>query len=134
MRPLRGALPSDECPHPRGSRGSHNDTDKQDKKGDPFKIPALVVTDTDNNAACNKYYEQHGGNDIHSDVCHALDFRLYLRLEYVFKCAAYAHHAMRLGYWDEDVGAWFSKGLCALNRDHTVEKWLALLMEFGRVN
>ena len=48
--------------------------------------------------------------------------------------AAYAHHAMRLGYWDEDVGAWFSKGLCALNRDHTVEKWLALLMEFGRVN
>lgn len=48
--------------------------------------------------------------------------------------AAYAHHAMRLGYWDEDVGAWFSKGLCALNRDHTVEEWLALLMEFGRVN
>lgn len=32
------------------------------------------------------------------------------------------------------TSAWFSKGLCALNRDHTVEEWLALLMEFGRVN
>lgn len=48
--------------------------------------------------------------------------------------AAYAHHAMRLRHFDDEVTAWFYKGLCELNRPHTVEEWLALIMEFGRVN
>ncbi|MBP3359316.1 MAG: hydroxylamine reductase [Clostridia bacterium] len=48
--------------------------------------------------------------------------------------AAYAHHAMRLGHFDDEVTEWFYKGLCELNRPHTVEEWLALIMEFGRVN
>ncbi len=48
--------------------------------------------------------------------------------------AAYAHHCMNLGYEDEEVFHWFIKGLCELAREHTVEEWLALIMEFGRVN
>ena len=37
--------------------------------------------------------------------------------------AAYAHHAMNLGYTDDEVSAWFYKGLCAVNRPHSVEEW-----------
>ena len=48
--------------------------------------------------------------------------------------AAYAHHAMNLGYDDSTVTHWFYKGLCAVNQEHTVEEWLALIMEFGQVN
>ena len=48
--------------------------------------------------------------------------------------AAYAHHAMNLGYRDKEVDAWFYKGLAALAREHSVEEWLALIMEFGQVN
>ena len=48
--------------------------------------------------------------------------------------AAYAHHAWNLCYEDEAVGNWFYKGLCAVNRERTVEEWLALMMEFGQVN
>ena len=48
--------------------------------------------------------------------------------------AAYAHHAHNLCHEDEAVSAWFYKGLCAVNREHTVEEWLALIMEFGQVN
>ena len=48
--------------------------------------------------------------------------------------AAYAHHAMNLGYTDDEVSAWFYKGLCAVNRPHSVEEWLALIVEFGQVN
>ena len=48
--------------------------------------------------------------------------------------AAYAHHAMNLGYTDDAVSAWFYKGLCAVNRPHSVEEWLALIVEFGQVN
>ena len=48
--------------------------------------------------------------------------------------AAYAHHARNLCHEDEAVSAWFYKGLCAVNREHTVEEWLALIMEFGQVN
>ena len=48
--------------------------------------------------------------------------------------AAYAHHAYHLGYTDETVDAWFYKGLAALAQEHTVEQWLALIMEFGQIN
>ena len=48
--------------------------------------------------------------------------------------AAYAHHALNLGCGDVAVTDWFYKGLCAVNGPHTVEQWLALIMEFGQVN
>lgn len=48
--------------------------------------------------------------------------------------AAYAHHARNLCHEDEAVSAWFYKGLCAVNQEHTVEEWLALILEFGQVN
>ena len=48
--------------------------------------------------------------------------------------AAYAHHALNLGYRDKEVDAWFYKGLAALPQDHSVEEWLALIMEFGQIN
>ena len=48
--------------------------------------------------------------------------------------AAYAHHALRLGYEDPEVSAWFFRGLAALRQDRSVEDWLSLLMEFGAVN
>lgn len=48
--------------------------------------------------------------------------------------AAYAHHSFRLGYTDDEVAAWFYKGLCEINREHSVEEWLALIMEFGKIN
>ena len=48
--------------------------------------------------------------------------------------AAYAHHAMTLGYDDPAVSEWLFKGLSELPREHTVEEWLALIMEFGQIN
>lgn len=48
--------------------------------------------------------------------------------------AAYAHHSMNLGYEDDEVTDWFYKGLCEINKEHTVEEWLALIMEFGKIN
>ena len=48
--------------------------------------------------------------------------------------AAYAHHAMNLGYTDNEVLKWFYKGLCEVNREHSVTEWIELIMEFGQVN
>ena len=48
--------------------------------------------------------------------------------------AAYAHHAMNLGLRSDEVNSWFYKGLCAIYEEHTVAEWLALLMEFGKIN
>jgi hydroxylamine reductase len=48
--------------------------------------------------------------------------------------AAYAWHAYVLGKEDKEVTAWFYKGLEALGKDHSVEEWLGLLMEFGQMN
>lgn len=48
--------------------------------------------------------------------------------------AAYAHHAMNLGYRDDTVIKWFYKGLCEINKEHTPEEWIDLIMEFGQVN
>lgn len=48
--------------------------------------------------------------------------------------AAYAHHAAALGLSDNEVNSWFYIGLTALLKDHSVDKWLSLLMEFGKAN
>jgi len=48
--------------------------------------------------------------------------------------ASYAHHARILGKRNLEVDAWFLKGMAALGDEHTVDEWLGLLMEFGRIN
>ena len=48
--------------------------------------------------------------------------------------AAYAWHAYVLGREDKEVTAWFYKGLNAVGEEHSVESWLGLIMEFGRIN
>lgn len=57
-------------------------------------------------------------------------------LIYGFKgMAAYAHHAMILGKYDDEVHHFFYKGLAAtLDNKLTVEDLLNLNMEFGKVN
>ena len=44
--------------------------------------------------------------------------------------AAYAHHAMNLGYMDDTVIKWFYKGLCEINKEHTPEEWIDLIIIF----
>ena len=48
--------------------------------------------------------------------------------------AAYAHHARVLGFRLEVVDKWFVTGLANLVKEHSVEEWLGLLMEFGKTN
>ncbi len=48
--------------------------------------------------------------------------------------AAYGWHAHVLGKHDDEVTAWFFKGLRAIGEEHTIEGWLGLIMEFGQVN
>ena len=48
--------------------------------------------------------------------------------------AAYAHHARNLGYEDREVTGWFYRGLQEINQAHSLEEWLELIMEFGKVN
>ncbi len=48
--------------------------------------------------------------------------------------AAYAHHAMVLGYTDEDVNKFFLKALCAVGEDWGMEELLPLVMEVGEKN
>lgn len=48
--------------------------------------------------------------------------------------AAYAYHAMVLGYTDEQVNAFFYKGMAAVGEDRDMENLLPLVMEAGAVN
>lgn len=48
--------------------------------------------------------------------------------------AAYACHAMVLGYMDEQVNAFFYKGMAAIGEDRDMENLLPLVMEAGAVN
>ncbi|BBB90739.1 MAG TPA: hydroxylamine reductase [Methylomusa anaerophila] len=48
--------------------------------------------------------------------------------------AAYAWHAYVLGKRDDELTAWFYKGMRAIGEEHTAEEWLNLLMEFGHIN
>ena len=48
--------------------------------------------------------------------------------------AAYAYHAWVLGYKDEEVNAFFYKGMAALANKDKAEDLLPLVMETGRIN
>ncbi len=48
--------------------------------------------------------------------------------------AAYAWHAHVLGKDNPEVTGWFYKGLQAIGQEHSVDEWLALIIEFGQVN
>jgi len=48
--------------------------------------------------------------------------------------AAYAWHAHVLGKDDREVTGWLYKGMRAAGEDHTLDEWLNLVMEFGRIN
>ena len=81
--------------------------------------------------------DQGMGVGIFSDVSLNEDIRsLRELLIYGMKgMAAYADHANVLGREDEEVTAWFHKGLEAVTNDYlTVEQLVGLNMEFGKVN
>jgi hydroxylamine reductase len=48
--------------------------------------------------------------------------------------AAYAHHALVLGYIDDEVNKEFAKGLKALSEDLSADELLGLVLELGNVN
>ncbi len=48
--------------------------------------------------------------------------------------AAYAYHAFVLGYTDDEVTAWFYKGLTAAGSELEASELLSLVMEFGQIN
>jgi hydroxylamine reductase len=48
--------------------------------------------------------------------------------------AAYAWHAHILGKDDKEVTSWLYKGMKAVGEEHSAEEWLALIMEFGKIN
>lgn len=48
--------------------------------------------------------------------------------------AAYAYHAMALGYEDEEVNDFFYKGLYVIGEDWTIEEYLEIALELGKVN
>lgn len=48
--------------------------------------------------------------------------------------AAYAYHAMVLGYTDETVNRFFYKALCVISYDLTMEQLLPVVLEVGEVN
>ncbi|MGF7017880.1 hydroxylamine reductase [Lachnospiraceae bacterium PF1-21] len=83
--------------------------------------------------------ETLGGEEIlnTSELFHGNEDVISLRSTLLFGLrgmAAYAHHARVLGKRDADVDAWFIKGMAELAKDHSVDEWLGLLMEFGGVN
>jgi hydroxylamine reductase len=48
--------------------------------------------------------------------------------------AAYAWHAYRLGFEDQEVTDWFFSGMRAIGQSHEVSEWLQLLNDFGHIN
>ena len=47
--------------------------------------------------------------------------------------AAYAHHAMALGYADDEVNRFFMKALIAVGEDCNMDELLPIVMEVGRL-
>lgn len=48
--------------------------------------------------------------------------------------AAYAYHALMLGYIDEDINHFFYKGMSAIGEDLGMDELLSIVMETGKVN
>ncbi len=48
--------------------------------------------------------------------------------------AAYAYHALVLGYTDDDVNNFFYEGLAAVGAEHTTDELLPLVMKTGEIN
>ena len=48
--------------------------------------------------------------------------------------AAYAHHAMVLGYTDEEVNRFFAKALFVIGEDLGMDELLPIVMEVGEKN
>lgn len=48
--------------------------------------------------------------------------------------AAYAYHAMVLGYTDDDVNAFFYEGMLAIGKDLGIEDLLAVVLKVGEIN
>ena len=48
--------------------------------------------------------------------------------------AAYAHHAMMLGYADEEVNRFFRQGSFAVGEDWDMDELLPIVMEVGEKN
>ncbi len=99
---------------------------------DPEKVAELAAQIRETREAC-------GGEEAISpaELFHGDENLVSLRSTLLFGLrgmAAYAHHARMLGKRDEDVDAWFIKGMATLADEHSVEEWLGLLMEFGQVN
>lgn len=82
--------------------------------------------------------ESGGGEDLPSDTLWNGDTDLVsLRSTLLLGLrgmAAYAWHAYNLGRKDNEVTAWFYKGMKALGEERSVDEWLGLLMEFGQIN
>lgn len=83
--------------------------------------------------------EKLGGTSVMTtnELFHGNEDILSLRSTLLFGLrgmAAYAHHARVMGKRDPEVDAWFIKGMAAMAKEHSVEEWLALLMEFGAIN
>ena len=79
-----------------------------------------------------------GAQDVNPDILfHGDTDTVSLRSTLLFGLrgmAAYAWHAHVMGKDDTEVTAWFYKGLRAVGEEHGIDEWLALIMEFGRVN
>ncbi|MGI6403830.1 MAG: hydroxylamine reductase [Oscillospiraceae bacterium] len=90
-------------------------------------------------AKVRKKREQLGGGPALTteELFHGDEDLISLRSTLLFGLrgmGAYAHHARALGKRDPEVDAWFVRGMAALDEEHTVDEWLALLMEFGQIN
>lgn len=48
--------------------------------------------------------------------------------------AAYAYHALMLGYSDEEVSSFFYKGMFAIGEDYSIDDLLPIVIETGKVN
>lgn len=48
--------------------------------------------------------------------------------------AAYAWHTYLLGKADDEVTNWLFKGMRAIGEEHSVNEWLDLILELGRIN
>ncbi|MDO4542636.1 MAG: hydroxylamine reductase [Bacillota bacterium] len=60
-----------------------------------------------------------------------------LRSTYLFGVkgvAAYYHHAKNLGYYDNEISQKLIAAMAELEKEHTVEEWLGLLMDCGKLN